>query len=306
MGAHELLERRHLVGVRVIHAVDEYVRAVGEAIVAAQMVGRRRVEVRERVLALDACRPPGAGGPPPPITSAPCACERTITNPIPGWAAESVEQSRMRLGDLLERQPLGAQRQIDEPEAAGDEHHRLLAPRALSAGALALGQGLAVRSQRDGALDRSAARGARQHAPADAGLLARVGQHRADVAPGLVDRGRGVHLAARERPVHDLLERLAVALAERRALRLAVVGEHDEVIRARRLRRRTLQPGELVIVSLEHRERIGLANPRVVGDLVIADERRVADRHALDDVGHQQRDVMRSRMTTAIVARMSG
>ena len=53
MRAHELLERSHLVGGRVIHAVDEYVRAVGKAIVAAQMVGRRRVEVRERVLALD-------------------------------------------------------------------------------------------------------------------------------------------------------------------------------------------------------------------------------------------------------------
>ena len=42
-------------------------------------------------------------------------------------------------------------------------------------------------------------------------------------------------------------------------------------------------------MSLEHRQRVGLANPRVVRDLVVAHERRVADGHALDDVGHQQR-----------------
>ena len=89
--------------------------------------------------------------------------------------------------------------------------------------------------------------------------------------------------------VHDLLERLAVALAERRALRLAVVGEHHEVIGARRLRGRALETGELAIVALQHRQSIGLADSRVVGDLVVSDERRVADRHALDDVRHQQR-----------------
>ncbi len=44
-----------------------------------------------------------------------------------------------------------------------------------------------------------------------------------------------------------------------------------------------------MIVALEHRERVGLADARVVGDLVVAHEGRVADRHALDDVGHQQR-----------------
>ena len=42
-------------------------------------------------------------------------------------------------------------------------------------------------------------------------------------------------------------------------------------------------------MPLEHRERIGLADARVVRDLVVAHERGVADRHALDDVGHQQR-----------------
>ena len=53
VGAHELLERSHLAGVRVIHAVDEYVRAVREAVVAAQMIGRRGVKAGEGVISLD-------------------------------------------------------------------------------------------------------------------------------------------------------------------------------------------------------------------------------------------------------------
>src|SRR5213592_393346 len=38
MGTHELLERRHLVGLGVVHAVDEDVRAMREAVRAAQVV----------------------------------------------------------------------------------------------------------------------------------------------------------------------------------------------------------------------------------------------------------------------------
>ena len=53
VGPHELLEGRHLVRRRVIHAVDQYVRTVREAIMAAQMVSRGWVEVGEGVLSLD-------------------------------------------------------------------------------------------------------------------------------------------------------------------------------------------------------------------------------------------------------------
>jgi hypothetical protein len=97
----------------------------------------------------------------------------------------------------------------------------------------ALGQGFAVRPQRDGALYRSAAGDARHDAPAETGLLACVGKHGAHIAPRLVDCGGGVYLTSRERPLHDVLERLAEALTERCALCLAVIGEHDQLIRAR-------------------------------------------------------------------------
>ena len=82
---------------------------------------------------------------------------------------------------------------------------------------------------------------------------------------------------------------MPVALAERRALRLAVVGEHDQVVGARgacvvaRSRRASWRRGG------EHGERVGLADAGVVGDLVVADERRIAHGDALDDVRHQQR-----------------
>ena len=83
----------------------------------------------------------------------------------------------------------------------------------------------------------------------------------------------------------------AVALAERPPLGLAVVGEHDEVVRARRLLDRALEPGELRVVLPQDRERVGLLDPGVVGDLVVADEGRVDDGDALDDVAHQAGDV---------------
>ena len=53
MGAHELLKRGHLARARVIHAVDEYVRAVREAVVAAQVISGRQVKAGERVISLD-------------------------------------------------------------------------------------------------------------------------------------------------------------------------------------------------------------------------------------------------------------
>ena len=91
--------------------------------------------------------------------------------------------------------------------------------------------------------------------------------------------------------MHQLLERDVVALPERPPLRLAMVGEHDEVVRARRLKHGALQPLELRVEQVEHGEGIRLGDAGMVGDLVVADEGRVRDRHALDDVREQRRDV---------------
>ena len=60
---------------------------------------------------------------------------------------------------------------------------------------------------------------------------------------------------------------------------------------ARRLRRRALEPRELAVVLAQHGERVRLPDPRVVGDLVVADEGGVADGHALHDVAREHRDV---------------
>ncbi len=198
VGAHELLERGNLVGDRVVHAVDEDVGAVRKAVVAAQVFGRGRVEVGERVLALDGvvarrrC-------PAPPITIAPCACERTITKPMPGWAVRVSSSRGWRSAICSARQPLGAERQVDSPRqpetitTASSSLGRVLGARSAAPGPRGWG-----RARRCPPTDRLRVARA-SDPPADARLLAGVGQHRAHVAPGLVDRRRCVDLALRER-----------------------------------------------------------------------------------------------------------
>ena len=171
---------------------------------------------------------------------------------------ERLDEPRVVLGDLLQRDPLLAGRQVDQPEAARDEHDRL----GLAGGLVRAGfrERLPVGSERDGPLDRAAARRPRQRAPAHRRLLARVGERGAEIAPCLVDSGRRAHLAALERFADELLERLAVALPERRPLGLAVVGEDDEVVGARRLRGGALEPRELAVVLAQHGEGVRRAD----------------------------------------------
>ena len=70
-----------------------------------------------------------------------------------------------------------------------------------------------------------------------------------------------------------------------------MVGEHDQVIGAGGLLDRALQPLQLGIVLLQHRERVRLLDSGVVCDLVIAHEGRVADGDSFDDVSQQRCDV---------------
>src|ERR1700685_1214441 len=128
---------------------------------------------------------------------------------------EGVQQLWMGLGNLLEGQPLAAERKVDKPEGARHHHDGLLL--VLVSRAYPLGEGLAVRAQGDRSLNRSALRRTREDAASHAGLLARARKDRADVAPGLVHGGRRAHSAVRERVADHLLERLAEALAERGA-----------------------------------------------------------------------------------------
>ena len=86
-----------------------------------------------------------------------------------------------------------------------------------------LGEGVLVGTERHRAFDRTTARRALENPASYPRILASVAEHRADVAPRLVDGRGGVHLALRKRPADDVLERLLVALAKRPALRLTVV-----------------------------------------------------------------------------------
>ena len=170
-------------------------------------VGGRRVEARERVLALDAVvgQAPAAAGADHERRRAPASAPSRNRSRDGRRASRAAADGLAAISSSVSRSLLRGQ--VDEPEAAGDEHDRLLlarragAPR--SASASRLGPSATVPSTERLRVARAS------DAPAHAGLLARVGEHRADVAPGLVDRGRRVHVALRERLVHDLLERLA-------------------------------------------------------------------------------------------------
>ena len=81
-----------------------------------------------------------------------------------------------------------------------------------------------------------------------------------------------------------------MALLEGRALGLAVVGEHDDLVRARRVATRPLDAPELLVELAQRLERVGALEPRVVGDLVVARERRVDRGAAAHHVGEHAED----------------
>src|SRR3569833_2335918 len=115
--------------------------------------------------------------------------------------AERREQPRVPLLDLLERQPLPLAEQVDETEVAGSEDDDVAC--------------------RDIAVRRLLRRRAD-------GLTDGMPDHRVLLVAALDLRHRCVVDAA----LDDVVEPVAIPLPERRALRLPVVGEHDELVRA--------------------------------------------------------------------------
>ncbi len=95
MGAHELLERGDLLGIGVVHAVDEDVGTVREAVVAAEVIGGRRVELRERVLALDRVVGSGGAASRAPSTNGAVRARSHHHEADPGMGAQALEQSGM-------------------------------------------------------------------------------------------------------------------------------------------------------------------------------------------------------------------
>jgi hypothetical protein len=100
----------------------------------------------------------------------------------------------------------------------------------------------------------------------------------------------GPYVAAAVAP-DELLQRLAVALEERRALALAVVGEHDEAIGPRRMRDGGGDRGDRPVDPAQHGQGVRALDARVMGHLVVGQERRVDDGAAGQDVRRDRRDL---------------
>ena len=83
----------------------------------------------------------------------------------------------------------------------------------------------------------------------------------------LDDRRPAAHQVA-----DHLAQRLAVALEERRAEALAVVGEDDELVRARRALGRLDERRDRAVDAVERLERLDPLRARVVRDLVVVGE----------------------------------
>ena len=170
----------------------------------------------------------------------------------------------MALLELLEREPAADLHQVHEPEIARAEHHDLtvgdvvLGPLRLCL----LGVGPAGRLL-DGGLDHCVLLVAARVA-GDLGIL--------------------------ERPLDKLVEPVAVALLERGALRLTMVGEHDDLVRPRRVPPRAGDAAELLVELAQSLHRVGPLEPRVVGDLVVAGERRVHGRAPAHHVAEDAED----------------
>jgi hypothetical protein len=131
---------------------------------------------------------------------------------------------------------------------------------------------------------------------ADSALLVldRLGERSVEVAPPFRRHGRHRDLdLVVDQAVDELLERDAVALQERGALALAVVGEHDDVVRTWSFGDGQLQSAQLVVEPAERVEGGRRGDAGVVCDLVVADEVGVGGGDAAVDVADQRvhRDV---------------
>src|SRR4029079_18199926 len=92
----------------------------------------------------------------------------------------------------------------------------------------------------------------------------------------------GYRSAALEGALDELVEAVAVALLAGRALRLAVVGADDELVRPRRVGPGALDAGELLVELAQRLERVCPLEAGVVRDLVGARDgcgERGATRH---------------------------
>ena len=164
-----------------------------------------------------------------PKTTAPYAFERTSSIPTPGWAATAATRPGMELLELLDRESVVVAGEPDEARGCPSRRRR-----SSTRSATGISSSSSSRSTTPSVV-LLGQRGARDGRP-DALALGDLRQER-------VDEDRPFGLASSTRPgrpaAHQaadvLAEAHAVALEERLAEALAVVGQDDELVRPRRL-----------------------------------------------------------------------
>ena len=131
-----------------------------------------------------------------------------------------------------------------------------------------------------------------QHARGARLAAGRFAQRDVDVADRLVglQHRRHVDVPGAVRG-HELVgqvgQRETVFLQEGRALALPVIGEDEEVVRARRFPGHALQMGEDLVEGGQDLQRVLAVDPGVMRHLVIAEEGVVDRRHPAQQVGGQ-------------------
>jgi hypothetical protein len=193
----QLFERAALLGFVVVEAVHEQVGRVRERVGPEQMARGAGREGGERILALDVAVAQ-------PVRAVRAERDGAVGlrpdqhEPHVRVGAQRSDQLRVTAVDLLQGQPLLAVHQVDEAEIAGAQHDDL------AFHALGLGRRAPRR---------------------------RLVQCLADGARVLVAGIHPVHVAGRQRSLHQVVQAVAVALPERRPLRLAVVRQDDDLVR---------------------------------------------------------------------------
>ena len=258
----QLLEGTAFLEIGVVEAADHDVGHVSEPVGAQQVPRRVRRERRQRILALDGSlgEVVGAGGAEYDRTALRRADEEPADVRV---RAERRDQPRVALVDLLEREPARLLHQRDEAEVSRAEHDDVPV-RDVVLRALAL---LLV------------------------GPPGRLADGQADHRVLLVAAGDLLDGPLLERALDELVEPVAVPLLEGRSLRLAVVGQHDDLVGTRRVAARAVDAPELLVELPQRLEGVCALEPRVMGDLVVARERRIDGRpaahhvrqHAVDD-----------------------
>src|SRR6187431_1732800 len=126
------------------------------------------------------------------------------------------DELRMSLLDLLEREPALFLHQVNESEVAGTQDHDV------AVGHVVLG-----------ALGRLPP--------------CRLADRKTDHRALLVTTGELRHVASRHRPLHQVVQSVTVALLERCALRLSMVGEDYELVWPRRVFACPLDSAKLLV-----------------------------------------------------------